>query len=324
MIEGPNGSGKTSLFEAMHYLCYGRSFRTRILNDLIADGNDAFVITAEGDHGEQEPAWNIHVGGTTTKRLLKINNQRASSYKELMDLYRVVSVTEDDVMMVKGSPDLRRLFIDQSLVLHNHDFNTILKAYRHNLEQRNSALWQGQQGDTLRVWTDKLKQQTHIIQEHRKSLLIQLELETNMLLQEFIDIQSHITLRYQVKEANPLHIAQAELRLKRTLFGAHLDDIIIDFQHTSSRTHASRGQQKLIALMLKIAHLRLLKKPVILLLDDFLTDFDREKIQKILKLIESLPCQAMITAPLANYLINEHLSAYNYQHIKLQEALTPI
>jgi DNA replication and repair protein RecF len=330
IIEGPNGSGKTSLLEALHYLCYGRSFRTRITSDLITDTTDGFFVKATGQDSDGQ-AWQIQVGGTAAKRALKINDQSATSYKELLQLYRIISVTEDDVMMVKGAPELRRLFIDQALMLQNHDYSKLMRMFRHILAQRNSALnIASYDPSALAMWTDKLVEHTQRIQEERKSLLNLLEREVNMLIAEFIDsnhdrsaidhsVVDHlfIHMSYQAKEYRE-QVLYDERRLKRTLFGAHLDDIDITFQQTSSRTHASRGQQKLIALALKIAHLRLLGRPVILLLDDFLTDFDRDKMQRVFSMVTSLSCQVIITTPLADYFVNQHLENYDYQRIILK------
>ena len=323
VIEGPNGSGKTSLLEAIYYVCYGRSFRTRIVTDFIANTSEAFVIKIQGSETQAE-TWDIHVGGTATKRLLKINNRPATSYKELVSLYRVISITEDDVMMIKGAPELRRLFIDQALLLQNPDYNKLMKSYRHIVSQRNSALWRTQQQDdaSLSIWTQKLQEQSKLIQQQRTEFLMLLEQEVNILNQEFIDTNYFISLRYSVKENNPCNVWHHEQRLKRTLFGAHLDDMSIEFQHLSSRTHASRGQQKLIALLLKVAQLRILKKPSILLLDDFLTDFDSQKASQIIQLVNSLECQVIITTPLENYINKKYLSSYDHQHVILTIANT--
>jgi DNA replication and repair protein RecF len=321
VIEGPNGSGKTTLLEALHYVCYGRSFRTRLLADLIADGGAEFFIKATCKENKTEPGSRgdtlVQLGGSAAKRLLKINNQQIGSYKELIDSYRIISITEDDVMMIKGAPELRRLFIDQALSLHNPDYSKTMRNYRHILAQRNSILFsRNAQDPSLPIWTEKLQDLTTIIQTQRTELLALLEKEANTIGSQFIDQKSSIILRYQAKEYSS-ELIREEIRMRRTLFGAHLDDIGIEFRQTSSRTHASRGQQKLIALILKIAHLRLLAKPVILLLDDFLTDFDGQKIQQILTLLHSLPCQTILTTPLADYLTKEHLVPYDYQLIKL-------
>src|SRR5471030_434878 len=84
LVEGNNGSGKTSLLEALHYLCYLRSFRTHTPRDLIQAGADGFFIKASFDQqiNQQSFTHNVQVGFSGKKRLVKMNEQSVSSYKE--------------------------------------------------------------------------------------------------------------------------------------------------------------------------------------------------------------------------------------------------
>jgi DNA replication and repair protein RecF len=103
----------------------------------------------------------------------------------------------------------------------------------------------------------------------------------------------------ELLQARPL-LYQQEQTFGRSLFGAHLDDIAIHFQNKGSKAFASRGQQKLIVFLLKIAQLQELvhlKGPSILLVDDFMADFDTDRIKALLILLESLKCQLILTSP---------------------------
>ncbi|HSW73657.1 MAG TPA: AAA family ATPase, partial [Candidatus Limnocylindria bacterium] len=109
LIEGNNGSGKTSLLEALHYLCYLRSFRTHSPRDLLFFGHETFFIKALCEQsGTVAQNHEIQVGFSHKKRLVKIDQRAVSSYKELMDYYRIVTLTEDDVVLIQGGPDVRR------------------------------------------------------------------------------------------------------------------------------------------------------------------------------------------------------------------------
>src|SRR5690606_9539424 len=106
LLEGGNGAGKTSLIEALHYGCYLRSFRTHMPRELSQFGAQDFFIKLDisSSHEGQLLDHEIQVGFSAGKRLVKIDKKPIASYKELMDFYRVVSVTEDDLELIKGSP----------------------------------------------------------------------------------------------------------------------------------------------------------------------------------------------------------------------------
>ena len=119
---------------------------------------------------------------------------------------------------------------------------------------------------------------------------------------------------------------QRERFYKRTLFGAHLDDIEILFNGKPARLFSSRGQQKLLSLFLKILQVSTLTSlpllpykessfPLIFLIDDFLSDFDRPTLEKILKTCLSLSVQLIITTPLSS---GPELAALKECHCEFQ------
>src|ERR1041384_7961156 len=99
LIYGPNGTGKTSLLEALHYACYLRSFRTHSARDLIALNKESFFIKliVHDNTINNSIDHTINIGFTGNKRLVKIDNKSTVSYKDLLSYYRIVSLTEDDL-----------------------------------------------------------------------------------------------------------------------------------------------------------------------------------------------------------------------------------
>src|SRR5579863_9021361 len=116
LIHGFNGTGKTSLLEALYYACYLRSFRTHLSRDLIALGKDSFFVKfLIRDNSENNVVDNtIQIGFANNKRLVKVNDKTAVSYKDILAYYRVVSLTEDDLKLIQDGPEERRSFIDQA------------------------------------------------------------------------------------------------------------------------------------------------------------------------------------------------------------------
>lgn len=116
------------------------------------------------------------------------------------------------------------------------------------------------------------------------------------------------------------HQYQAENVFKRSLFGAHLDDFSIEFCHKTSRAFASRGQQKLIIMLIKIAQMQeIIAKngPTLFLLDDFMTDFDQQKGTILLSHMLELKSQLIFTSPVSSGYFEEFLHNHGAQRIIL-------
>jgi DNA replication and repair protein RecF len=313
LICGSNGTGKTSLLEALYYGCYLRSFRTHLARDLIALEKESFFIKllVSENHTDNVVDHTINIGFTGNKRRVTVDNKAIVSYKDLLSHYRIVSLTEDDLKLVQDGPEERRAFLDQALLLDDSSFLNIMREYRIVLDNRN-ALFQKNVVDkeAYSIWTGKLWELTQAIQQIRRTLLQQLEAEVNRMLHVYIDQQVTVSLIYQAKKHSdqPLEaflvknpdLIQQEIYFKRSLFGAHIDDFTIVLGGKRSRAYASRGQQKMIVLLVKIAQIKQLtqkKGPIIFLLDDFMTDFDAERGKALLSALLELDCQLIFTSP---------------------------
>ena len=263
LICGPNGTGKTSLLEALYYGCYLRSFRTHLSRDLIALGKDSFFVKFLIRDGLQDNFVDhtIQIGFANNKRLVKVDNKTTVSYKDLLSYYRVVSLTEDDLKLIQDGPEERRSFVDQALLLNDATFITKMREYRVVLENRNALLQHNHiDQEEYFIWTKKLWEYTSQVQEMRKQLLSRLEIEVNTMLHQYIDEHLSLSFVYHAKKGsdcafdifwqkNSTELMRLELQFKRTLFGAHVDDFTITLAGKKSRAYASRGQQKMIVLL---------------------------------------------------------------------------
>lgn len=310
VIEGDNGAGKTSLLEALHYLCYMRSFRTHSPKDLVQFGSDSFFIKASF-LGSEERACEIQVGFSGKKKLVKINQKSVDSYKELLEHYRIITISEDDLGLIGGGPEQRRTFLDHTLMLDDPDFLPLLRQLRQIVERRTAFLARGAfNSEEYILWTEQLWHKTALIQSQRHMLLEKLEQKVMALITE-LNLPYVVGLRYAPKKSlagvsfNAFmtelpELCDQEKRAGYTLFGAHLDDVVITLQDKRSKVYASRGQQKLLVLLLKIAQFSLLVPRgvvPIFLLDDFMTDFDEKSLKILIGLLLSLDNQLIFTLP---------------------------
>jgi len=341
VVEGRNGSGKSSLLEALHYACYLRSFRTHLNRDLMQLGSDYFFIDVAFQPAQLIAPEHIQVGFSAQEgKVVKHNQRPIQSYKELISQFRVVTLAADDLELINGAPELRRDFLNYAMALKDPNVLAALKQYRQVLEQRNALLLRGLRTSSpteeWRVWTEQLWQATTALQAWRQSYLAELEAGVNALLQEHFaqakpaDLQVHFA--YQAKnmgvgedfavfwERYVQKLFQQEAEWRRSLFGAHLDDVQVVFQEKKARIFASRGQQKLLVLLIKIAQLQQLSaqgEPGVLLLDDFMTDFDHLNVERSINALKGLKYQLFLSSPVNPAYFLRSIQVDDLCHIKL-------
>jgi DNA replication and repair protein RecF len=322
LIEGENGVGKTSLLESLYYGCYLRSFRTNSPQEMVTFGSEGFFIKIDIEQYHNGSVLNqqIQIGFVDGKRRVKIDGNPIASYKELMNSLRVISLTEDDMHLIKGAPQERRTFLDHAIVLENSDCAHQLNLLRHIILARNALLRPHGSIKMVdyQVLTEQLWDQSIIIQKLREQYIKQLEQEINILIKAYFNDEFALEIRYLYKKpmensvalfmaANPT-LFESEARLGRSCFGAHMDDLLITYNTKKSRHFASRGQQKLILLLVKAAQIIILQKQcpatILFLLDDYMTDFDDYRAGVLLKIMQNLNIQLIFTSPTTLGLLN--------------------
>ena len=329
LICGRNGVGKTSILEALYYGCYARSFRTAQVKNLLLLNADHFSV-AISFTDDRLLSHELRSGFADNKKLIKIDQRPVRLYREITDHYRIITVTADDLSIIQGAPEIRRNFIDHTVFLLEPEYTQLLHEYHRIVLQKKSLLKNPKNDfDSYRVWTKKLWEYTKTIQKKRLNALLCIKEYTNKLLDHY-QIGNTIDFSYKYKEAmadsfeefsKQLHFwYQREKHFGRSLFGAHLDDIEILFQAKKTRTLASRGQQKLTIVFLKIALMNKLietKGKAIFCIDDFLADFDDIAIKQLFSIILDLNCQVIITSPNSDLGKKCYVKKKELQEIKL-------
>lgn len=311
VLEGNNGVGKTSIIEALHYVCYLKSFRTSTVRDLIAFESEGFFARIVCDEHE------ITVGSSGKKRHISVDKKRVDLYQELRAFYQIVTLTEHDLAVVQESPEARRSFVDHTLLLLYPHLIELFKDFKTTLESRNTLLFYHKYDSLeLEIWTERLFNISRTIQKEREKLLERLASIIEIDLQPHMQRKCTLAFVYQSKKKEgdyetfqdflPYwheYIFSEEQRLRRSCFGSHLDDIQILFNGKPARMFSSRGQQKLIMVLLKMAQVIFLSqegRSTTFLLDDFLTDFDPVIMEQLLELCKKLRAQLIFTVPSYN------------------------
>lgn len=310
-IIGNNGTGKTSLVEAIHYLCYLKSFRSRLPQEITQFDENNFFVKGVVTH-EVDGTHELQVGFDQRKKIAKVDQRAIHSYKELFPYYQVITITIDDIALIQGTPSIRRNFVDQLILLQDHNYIEVLRKFKQILQQRNALLQGAFHKESFMIWTKQLWEISKIIQKRRCDALKNLEKDVSQLLVDFFDKSYSFEVEYKYKHIESEEAFDAfiqrkdsmisyEMMSRRSDFGAHLDDFVIHFCKKKVKSFGSRGQQKLLVLLIKIAQivgLQDVNVHPIFLIDDFITDFDSDKLQKIINLLVSLKCQLIVTAPM--------------------------
>lgn len=325
LIAGPNAAGKTSLLEAIVLLAWGRSHRTSTDGEMVRWGADLARI--EGRTGDEtiEVALvrtGTEPGGGARKRI-RVNGlpRRASG---LVGLLRAVLFAPEEMLLVIGSPGLRRAAIDQLAAQRGSAYLRDLATYSRTLQQRNSLLRaiREEQADRaeLRFWDGTFLDAGSAIVEARLRLLGEL---AGPLARAHAEIApeeaaaSRLAIRYATNApAFPgesardalarrlVETAEKEVWNGSTLIGPHRDDLVFELDGRDLSGFASRGQQRTAILAFKLAELDLLTdqdgRPPLLLLDDVFSELDPERRSHLVRRIAALPQAFVTTTTLAD------------------------
>jgi DNA replication and repair protein RecF len=333
LIVGPNAAGKTTLLEAIVLLAWGRSHRTSSDGELVRWGSELARI--EGLAGREtievalvRPAGSGAVGGgssgsgsggasTSARKRIRVNGvaRRAAG---LVGLLRTVVFAPEEMLLVVGSPGLRRAALDQLAIQRSAAYARDLAAYSRTLQQRNSllrAIREEQAGrDELRFWDASFLDAGGAIVAERLRLLADLAEPLARAHAEIAPDEagaarlavSYATNAPALPGESPrdalarrlVETAEKEVWNGSTLVGPHRDDLVFGLDGRDMSGFASRGQQRTAILAFKLAELDLLTdqdgRPPLLLLDDVFSELDPERRAHLVRRIAELP-QAFVT-----------------------------
>ena len=300
VIRGDNGQGKTSLLEAIGWVATARSFRGVPDSALVRDGTESAVVRAEVQHGERHRLVEaeLRVGG---RNRVLVDRHPLPRARELLGVLRATVFAPDDLRVVKGGPAERRGYLDDLLVAVAPRYEATRADYERVLRHRNALLRSGVRDDDARTTLDVFDQQlidagTDLVRG-RVRLVERLVPALTGAYAGLAGDETAIDACYQVEwaeGATPLPdsvpaLLRAALAAHRrqeldrgvTLVGPHRDDWRLTIDGLDSRTHASQGEQRTLALALRLAGHRVCADVVgaqpVLLLDDVFSELDEHR-----------------------------------------------
>jgi DNA replication and repair protein RecF len=296
---GLNGSGKTNLLDAIHYLSMTRSYfqSSDLLN--IRHSEQSFFIQGDFNReGLQESVFCSVKQGQ--KKQFKRNQFEYDRLSEHIGAFPVVMIAPTDQELITEGSDMRRRFMDSIISQYDHEYLEALIRYNQVIQQRNSLLKQAStrgfiDWTSLSVWDEQLCAYGEKIFSKRNEFVAGFQPLFNELFSYIAGSSEEATIQYE----SQLHSQNFEVLLKNsgskdldlqyTSCGIHKDDLIFRIKGVSAKKFGSQGQQKSFVIALKLAHFKYLcnlgfSKPVILL-DDIFDKLDDNRVSRLMEWI---------------------------------------
>lgn len=309
VLIGENAQGKTNLIESIYFLAMARSHRTSRDREMIGWAKDFAKV--EGQLQKKSQQLPLEMILSKSGKIAKFNHLEQKKLSDYLGHLNVIMFAPEDLSLVKGSPAVRRRFIDMELGQMNKIYLHHLVSYQQILKQRNKYLKQARYNKNfdsiyldvlteqlaaegaevlffrfqfikkLNRWAEKVQSN---ISNQQESLVIEYktlsELNDKLIVAEIFEI-----LKKNYKAAEKQEIEQGT-----TTFGPHRDDLMFFVNERNVQNYGSQGQQRTTALSLKLAEIELMHEITgeypVLLLDDVLSELDDSRQTHLLNSIQ--------------------------------------
>lgn len=293
ILKGENGQGKTNFLEAVYLLCYGSSFRTQNLREVVAHGKGFFRISSSFEDA-QGLERTVDVSFEDGRKRIRLDGKDVKDRKDLIYSIPCIAFTHDDIEFVRGEPENRRRFFDQTMSMYDPVFFDDLRRYKLVLRQRNAAL-KGQKTSLLDVYDEKLAVYGVPIMKARAAVL-------DSFLAIFPDIYNAVSqedrrigISYRPSWSDCMEHGfdidsivdrlrsqrDTDLRMATTTSGPHRDRFTVVDEHGPFVANASTGQMRLASLVFRSAQAAFYRQKTglnpIFLIDDVLLELDSVK-----------------------------------------------
>lgn len=298
ILIGKNGQGKTNFLELLYLLCYGNSFRTSSIKELITFNSPSFSLFASFED-EKKIKRKISFTYDNKKRIIKIDGKQIKDRKELIYNIPCIIFSHGDINFVNGFPECRRKFFDQTLSMYDSLYFDDLRYYLRLIKQKNITLKE-QNYDLLDVYDQMIAKYGLLLMKARIKAVYEMNKIFPFLYEKVSSIKN-VKIKYTPswkncsteEEIYSLLLKNRE-RDKRLMFcssGIQRDKFSILTEDGDLANIGSTGQLRLASLILRVTqsqfyYLKTNKEPV-LLVDDVLLELDIEKRKIFLSLLKN-------------------------------------
>jgi DNA replication and repair protein RecF len=310
VVTGPNGAGKTNLLEGLYFACTGRSCRTSNEREVVRFGAGAArtVLTCGGEDGAHELSVGFAPG---QPKAMRVDGAAVQRILDAPSRPLVSVFLPDRLELIKGAPAVRRAHLDQFVSALWPARSDTRRLYSQTLAQRNALIARIRSGrvsrGSLESWDAQLARHGIALMNDRRSA-VDLIAEPFQRLGTALGLEDEprVSYRPRSRATEPAELASelaerldADLERGFTGHGPHRDDLASDYGGHDLRAYGSQGQQRLALLALLLAEREVIaanrSAPPLMLLDDVMSELDRDRRQALVELLCSTPGQSVIT-----------------------------
>ena len=303
VVSGENAQGKTNLLEAIYYVSVGKSFRATQNSEIIRFGSKRAVIELDFDDGTREQTIKMTVF-KEKKRQAEKNGVKIEKLSDIVGYFRTVLFCPEHLSLVKEGPALRRNYLDIAISRARPMYLYALQKHNYILKQRNllikNALNDRKTFDaTVDLWSEQLAHEAAVITKFRAEFIKKVDIHVKECFFEMSSDREKPDVRYKSSSKltgeELLDLEKIEERFKTlltenhereiyagaTLYGAHKDDMVVLLNSEEARFFASQGQQRSLAIALKLAEGEICYSEFndypVFLFDDVLSELDSKR-----------------------------------------------
>lgn len=302
-IYGQNGSGKTNILDALHFLAFTRGFRSSKDKQAIKQGENFFLVDGSLQISDRTHSLQCNYLQGKGKKIF-VNRQQLTKMSEHIGFLPLVAILPNDTHLINGPSADRRKFLDMLIAQYDANFLHHLIQYERVLAQRNALLKHfGAERyfdeEQLSLWDDQLIVHGRAIYKMRQSFLEDYGPVFTQYFDKIVDAPEQPKLSYRSQLAENTEAAWQQLlqsyRDKDRInqysgAGIHRDDLVFGIDERSVRHFGSQGQQKTFVIALKLAQYKILEeksgKTPLLLLDDIFDKLDHRRLAHISQILE--------------------------------------
>ena len=311
---GKNGQGKTSLLEAVYFNATGKSFRTSKANEMMKYGvkRTGVYIVYRDNIGEKT----LTVKFNDNKKEYYYNNKKVP-YDEFYGKLNVVTYIPEDIVLITGSPSIRRTFFDGEIAQTNSEYFQDLKNYNKLLKIRNKYLKEERTKDTeYLVYEDEFIKYGAKVIEKRLEYVQKISIILNLNYRKLFDNKKELSLSYECHLGNIKKLSLKEIekllreKIKKnfsqekrygfSLCGPQKDDFLFILNGHEAKSTASQGEKKSIIFSLKLSEIDMVirekKENPVLIIDDISSYLDSNRKESILNYLEKRNIQVLVSS----------------------------
>lgn len=307
LLVGLNGSGKTSVLEAIHLLAYGKSFRGNAIDQVIQHDEKDLVVSSRFEQ-YQVGIQRFRSG----KFSIRLNGEDLNRVSELSRLLPTHIIEPNSIQLVEGAPAERRRFLDFTMFHVEHSYLEKHKRFTDALKQRNALLKASphQQARQLDYWNKLYTEAAWDLHRIRLQLFNDLLMPVIHQCCRLMMSSSDISVEYADGCRSPADLdefekelnryQEQETRFKTTQLGPHRADILLKHKGKLAKDYLSRGQKKLLTYGVRLAPALLLQGQNLpvgqILIDDMPSELDENSVARVCELLKQIGAQTILTA----------------------------